>query len=165
MLKRRGLTFLDMVIVVMILGLLAAVSMPRLASVQRQNRLRSAALTMVEHLRLARETAVAQGTPVTVVFTPSEATYQAPQVDDPERPGEFLQVDLRQRIHEGITLEALFNNSNTLEFGIDGLPRAAGRPVTSSLLRVADGSASETVSLLHGWGTAQWQSPNSGGAP
>lgn len=159
---RRALTFLDMVIVVMILGLLSAVTMPKFAAVQRQNRLRNAALTLVEHLRLARETAIARATPVVVTFTPAQAIYAAPQVESPERPGETLQVNLRQSLHSGIALTAQFNHTSTLEFGIDGLPRAAGQPVTSSSLVITDGSASESIALIHGWGTARWVSPGGG---
>ena len=61
------MTFLDMAITVMIIGLLAAISMPRVAAVQRKNYLRNAAMTLAEHLRLAREIAMSQATPIEVV--------------------------------------------------------------------------------------------------
>ncbi len=150
----------------MIIGLTAAISMPRVASVQRKNNLRNAAMTLAEHLRLARETAIARATPVDFVFNPTLATYESLQILDPDRPGETLRIDLRQRINSTISLTATFNGASTLVFGIDGLPRAAGQPVTSSTISIADSSGNETVKLLHGWGTAQWQAagPGSRGA-
>ena len=163
---RRAVTFIDVAIVVMIIGLTAAISMPRVASVQRKNNLRNAAMMLAEHLRLARETAIARATPVNFVFNPTLATYESLQTLDPERPGETLRIDLRQRINSTISLTATFNGASTLVFGIDGLPRAAGQPVTSSSISIADSSGVETVKLLHGWGTAQWQAagPGSRGA-
>lgn len=154
---RRAVTFLDMVIVVMITGLAAAVTMPRLASVQGKNNLRNAAMTLAEHMRLARETAIARAAPVTFVFNPSLAVYESLQTLDPERPGETIRVDLRQRISSTATLTASFNGASSFVFGVDGLPRVAGQAVTSSTIAIADGGAIETVKLLHGWGTAEWQ--------
>lgn len=151
-----------MVIVVMIIGLLSAITMPRVASVQRQNHLRHAALTLAEHLRLARETAMARATPITVLFTPAQSRYEAPQIENPERPGQTLLVNLRESIDPSVTLTAEFNGVSSLEFGIDGLPRAAGQPVTTSSIIIADGRAAETVHLLHGWGTAHWQALDTG---
>jgi len=146
-----------MVIVVMILGLAAAISMPRLASVQGKNNLRNAAMTLAEHMRLARETAIARATPVTFAFNPSLAVYESLQTPDPERPGQTIRVDLRQRINSTVALTASFNGASSLVFGVDGLPRVAGQPVTSSTILIADRDAAETVKLLHGWGTVEWQ--------
>ncbi len=144
-------------IVVMIIGLLAAITMPKVATVQRKSELRSAAMTLAQHLRMAREAAIAQAMPITVTFTPSLAVYEATQLPDPERPGQTLRVDLRERIHPGITLTASFNGATSLVFGVDGLPRVAGQPVTTSSLLISDNSLSESVQLMHGWGTARWQ--------
>lgn len=155
-----------MVIVVMIVGLLAAITMPRVAAVQRQNHLRHAALTLVEHLRLARETAMARATPINVVFIPDQAVYEASQLESPEQPGQALRVNLRAMIDPSIRLTAVFNGVASLEFGVDGLPRAGGQPVTSSTIIIADDRVSETVRLLHGWGTAQWlPTTNASGTP
>jgi len=156
-LDRQAVTFIDMVIVVMILGLAAAISMPRLASVQGKNNLRNAAMTLAEHMRLARETAIARATPVTFAFNPSLAVYESLQTPDPERPGESMRVDLRQRINSTVALTASFNGASSLVFGVDGLPRVAGQPVTSSMIAISDRGAAETVKLLHGWGTVEWQ--------
>ena len=160
--RRQALTFIDSMIVVMIIGLLAAISMPRVASVQRKNYLRNAAMTLAEHLRLGRETAIAGAIPITFSFSPSLAVYEATQLQDPEHPGETLRVDLRQRINPSITLTASFNGASSLDFGVDGLPRVAGQPVTSSTIIIADGTVSETVRLLHGWGTASLQTAAAG---
>jgi len=148
---------MDMVIVVLITGLAAAVSLPRLASVQGKNNLRNAAMTLAEHMQLARETAIARATPVTFVFKPSLALYESLQTPDPERPGESIRVDLRQRINSTVALTGSFNGASSLVFGVDGLPRVAGQPVTSSTISIADSGGSESVKLLHGWGTVQWQ--------
>jgi Tfp pilus assembly protein FimT len=159
---RHALTFIDLVIVVMIIGLTVSIAMPRMTEVRRKNSLRNAALMLAEHLRLARNTAITRAMTIDVVFNPEQATYSCAQLADPERPNQTLTVDLRASVGPLAVMNATFNGANTLSFGVDGLPRTATGAVTTSTIRISEGSASETVTLTHGWGTAQWQTATSG---
>lgn len=154
---RFALTFIDLVIVVMIIGLTVSITLPRMADVQQKGRLRNAAMTLAEHLRLARTTAITRAVPVEFTFDPVLATYQCLQLKDPEQPSQTLSVDLRKSVSSDVQLNASFNSASSLVFGIDGLPRTLSGPVTTSTIRLSDGRAQEFVTLLHGWGTAQWQ--------
>lgn len=151
-----------MVIVVMIIGLTVSIAMPRMTDVRRKNGLRNAALMLAEHLRLARNTAITRAMTVDVVFNTQLATYSCSQLLDPERPTQALTVNLRTSVGSSVVLNASFNGTSTLSFGVDGLPRTATGPVTASTIRISEGSASETVTLTHGWGTAKWQIAGSG---
>jgi Tfp pilus assembly protein FimT len=68
-----------LVIVVMIIGLAVSITMPRVADVRRKGNLRNAAMTLAEHLRLARTTAITRAVPVEFIFDPSLAIYRCPQ--------------------------------------------------------------------------------------
>ncbi len=159
---RGALTFIDLTMVMLIIGILAAVSMPRVAALQRRNELRNAAMTLAEHMRIARTAAMSQAKPVEFIFNTTDATYQVPQLPDPERPGQVLFVDLRSRLSSRATLVASFNGAQSLVFGVDGLPRVAGQGVTTSTLTISEGSESEWITLRHGWGTATWTAASSG---
>jgi Tfp pilus assembly protein FimT len=151
-----------MVIVVMIIGLTVSIAMPRVTEVQRKNSLRNAALTLAEHLRLARTTAINRASVIHVSFDTVNATYSSSQLSDPERPNQTLWVNLRDSVGPTVVLNAVFNGTSTLSFGVDGLPRSSTGAVTTSTIRISEGNASEAVTLLHGWGTAQWMPAGAG---
>ncbi len=152
--RRVALTFIDVVMTIMIVGLVAAVATPRFASLYHRSELRSAAMTLAQHLSAARVAAMSRSTPIAVVFDTANASYSVPQLSDPEHVGELLAVNLRDRLNSTVILTAWFNGSPSFIFGVDGLPRVNGEAVTSSSLVIQSGRDAEQVTLQHGWGTA-----------
>lgn len=78
-----GYTLAEMLVVVVIVGLIAAVTIPNVGSFFRAYKIRSAADQMVGHLRAARQISVSQHLPVTFTINPAPTnsysfTYTVP---------------------------------------------------------------------------------------
>ena len=105
-----GLTFIELIIVVVLLGLLFSFAAPNLSGLAPRYRLRSTAReigTMLEHLRL---TAISRGTwlGVNYYLDDEESYYQVippPPADYPEMPVEERTPHARMEIPEGVRLE------------------------------------------------------------
>lgn len=82
----RGYTLAEMLAVVVIVGLVAAVAIPNVGAFFRAYRVRSASDQLVSHLRAARQIAVAQRLPVAFTINPSPANTYAFSYTIPGRP-------------------------------------------------------------------------------
>lgn len=80
-----GFTLVELIAVLIVLGILMAVSVPKLSSLGT-TRARYAARQLLKDLTFARERAIATGKPVYVVFAPASETYTL-LAEDPSNPG------------------------------------------------------------------------------
>lgn len=71
----RGYTLAEMLIVVVVIGLSAAVAVPAMGTFFKAYRVRSASDQLVGHLRVARQIAVSQRLPVTFTIDATGNTY------------------------------------------------------------------------------------------
>jgi type II secretion system protein H len=80
--SRRGFTLVELLLVVCILGILLAVSMPRVAGVHGRLQLRELGKTLGAELRFCQEYAVAKGVPVQVTYLPREQRFRVQAAGD-----------------------------------------------------------------------------------
>lgn len=131
---RHGFTVLELLIIVMILGLMSAIGIPRFASTLDAVTLRTQAAALRAHLTHARRTAISTGRPTTVAFQPLTRTYFSSTVDFPDRPGQLINVDLAESLSPQVQLLANFDGYATITFGIDGIPQTSGGALSSGVI-------------------------------
>ncbi len=83
---RHGISMLELMIVTMVMGIMAAVAAPRFAESVQYHRLEMAAKRVVADLESARSIAYTTGTSPTVRFDVNGAIYQLVGMSDPDRP-------------------------------------------------------------------------------
>lgn len=85
--SRPAFTLLELVIVISIIAISAAVAVPRFTSTVTRHRAEHAAQRLMADLSLARETAMHGSTSITVDFDTRSATYTIHNVPDVNHPG------------------------------------------------------------------------------
>jgi prepilin-type N-terminal cleavage/methylation domain-containing protein len=80
--RRRGFTFIEITFVILIIGMLMAISLPRMKGTLINVRLKSGARSVTALLRYARNAAVLRGLPCSVCFAPEKDTYELVLLDE-----------------------------------------------------------------------------------
>jgi len=80
-LGRRAFTLIELLVVLAIMGLLAALTLPKLGSVRKNNALVAAGRQLVDDLALARAKAISERTIVHVLFVPTNVSGLLPNGD------------------------------------------------------------------------------------
>lgn len=136
--NRTAFTLVELVIVILILGILSAIAIPRYNSWRQTHRIRSAGNTLVADLSRASTLARTTGQQVTVNFDPGNDSYSIPAIADGGKPGKFLKIDLSKTPFQ-VNLK---RGTTTLVFDPFGYATTNGRWI----LQVTGGSA-KTVSI------------------
>jgi len=80
----RAFTLMELLIVLAIMGLLAAIALPAMKGIHKSNTIASATQQLISDLALARQTAIREQTTVHVIFVPPEIdTMTASAANDP----------------------------------------------------------------------------------
>ncbi len=132
--KRHGFSMLEMLVVMIIIGVLVMMVVPKMGRVMRHERVNRAAQVIVADLQNGFAMAGRQRAPVRLTFTPSTKTY----VFSDRATGTVFQT----RIMDGRSEYALSTLSAT-PTTIDVLPNGIGS--TSFSVTVAQGDYSRTV--------------------
>lgn len=74
--RRRAFTLIELIVVLVIVGMLAAISLPALKGVRQNNVMVAAGRQLVDHLGFARARAIADNTTVYMVFLPPDIADQ-----------------------------------------------------------------------------------------
>jgi prepilin-type N-terminal cleavage/methylation domain-containing protein len=124
--KRPGYTLAELAIVALIIGIMAAVAVPKYLRSISQFRAESAAKRIAADLMYARESAINQGVHQKVVFATATNSYLMPDVANPNSSAVAYSVDLAFGDYPATLLAADFGGSETVTFDIDGQPDAGG---------------------------------------
>lgn len=140
----RAYTLVELVIVLMIVGILAAVAAPKYSKAMTSFRLQAVADRIAGDIRYAKRMAQQKSSTQLVVFDPSTDSYSLTSVTDMNRRGRTHQFSLTDLEYECDLVSADFGGSSTLTFSIFGRPTNSGTVVVSC----AGTSATLTVDSL-----------------
>lgn len=135
--------------VIVILGMVAAMAMPRYAGFMATRQLEAAARRIAADLALAREQARLTSAAKTVTFDALANCYTLTGVSDPDRAGASYEVCMGEEPYRATLVTPDFGGDAEIIFDGYGVPDSGG----SVVIRV--GSLQETVSLEAGTGRAQ----------
>jgi prepilin-type N-terminal cleavage/methylation domain-containing protein len=122
--SRRGFSFIEMVIVVLIIGIMSALTMPKFTQGRLQLQLDLAARRMAADIMAARARSQAASRQQTVVF---DATgYEIVGMPHPDRPADPYRVSLGQQPYHVSKVSADFGGTSVLAYDGYGVPHPAG---------------------------------------
>jgi len=150
--SRAAISFIEVTIVILIIGLLAAVSVPRFAEAARITQLQAASQTLAEHARYLQATAINEGRSISLVFDADRDRYYSTDADMPEQPGRPLEVRLASQYDATFQLSANFDSTATVTFDFEGVPRVGSKPLGRGEAILASGKHRFAVGIETGTG-------------
>jgi len=148
---RPAFSLVELVIVLTILAILAAIAVPRFATAIQNNALDLAARKLAADLRTAQAHAIKTQQQQSVAFYTILNAYAFPGMTDPDLSSKSFSVALATPPYENVQLSAAdFDGSTVLTFDRFGAPSAPGTVVLSNskrtkIIRVASGAGRITV--------------------
>lgn len=122
----RGFTLVELVVVIAIVGVMAAIAIPRVASSLNRRRLDAAATRIASDIQLAQRHARQSSASQDVTFDVAGNSYQLTGLRDADRVTERYTVELSQAPYEVTISAADFDGSNVLTFDGYGVPSSGG---------------------------------------
>ena len=142
--RKTGLTIIELVVVMLILGILGATAIPKFQESLASFRAQSAASRIVGDLKFAKRFAQQTSATVVIQFDVPGNGYLLVGVADADRPSQAHSVDFSEADFKSRLVSADFGGTSNLSFNFDGHPSAAGTVVVRS------GGTLETVEVTSG---------------
>ncbi len=121
--QHPAFTFLELLCVLIVLGIIAAMAVPRYANAIAQNRASAAARRITTDLALAQRHAKFTGTQQKVHFDPALDKYYIEGMSDPDHPSLLYQVFVGDEPYNTAIVSADFDGDSDIifdEFGLTG---------------------------------------------
>ena len=114
--NRRGLSLIDMVVTVLILGIVSAVAAPRFSNALVSSQLKSAGQRIVADLQFARNQAKTKSDLVTVQFLTSPDRYVISGVNHPDRKAGDYIVEISEICPSYSAITPSFDGETSFQF-------------------------------------------------
>ena len=147
------MTIIEVAIVVLVLGIVTAVSIPRISVGVQVAQLRTAVAGVESHLAFARATAMNRGRSVTVTFDSSLDSYSSTDIGFPDQPASTLLINLKSAYDPSMNLDASFDGLVAITFDPEGMPLAGSVPLASGLINLSAGGVVYRIVIAPGLGT------------
>lgn len=139
--RKSAFSLVELVIVMIIVGMLAAMAIPRFAGATVRQRADAAARRLVADLNMAGRHAYQTGSSQTVVFNLTDHSYQMPGLIDPQRPGQEYVIELMDEPYLTRLVSVDFSGFEKVTFDGYGVPDNGGTIV------IAAGDEKRTISV------------------
>ncbi|MBX2852740.1 MAG: prepilin-type N-terminal cleavage/methylation domain-containing protein [Phycisphaeraceae bacterium] len=124
---RHGFTLVELVLVMLIIGVVSAIAVPRFAQASARQRLDAAANRLIADTALARSRANAASESVTMSFDTNDDIYKVSAVA-----GDAFAVELGASPYDVSITSADFNGNRFVQFNAFGIPQQTGTVTISS---------------------------------
>lgn len=139
--RRCGLTLVDAVITVMIIGILTAVATPKFVDALLYHRAVAAARRIKADLQWGRQHAVSASSDLRVQFESATNSYTIPALKDLDRPGQAYSVDLTEYPYNSTIVSASCGADEELLLSRYGTPDSGGT------ITIQSGKYTRTVTI------------------
>ncbi len=139
--SKRGVTLVDVTLTVAILGLLAAIAVPKFTDSLDRYRANTAAGQIQADLNLARQLAIAKSGSLKVQFAAASNQYTLEGVDHPDQMGEAYVIHLNRSPYQADLASASLGGDEAVVFNAFGVPDGGG------ILTVQSGRWNQTVTI------------------
>lgn len=145
--RRRAFTLVELVMVLVIVGVVSAIAVPRFASATQNHRVAAAAHRLVADLTMAQSRAAMTSESLAVTFWPGTGRYAIPGVADLKSGGNTYLVDLSASPFDAVIVSTTFAGATatggTSQLRFDGF----GAADASGTIIVAARDATRTVTV------------------
>lgn len=129
--RHSAFSLIELVVVLMIVGIVAAVAIPRFAGAAVRQRVDAAARRVAADLNLARRHAHQTSNSLTVAFDVAADSYKMLGMPDADRPAVDYEVHLRDEPYQARLVSANLSGFEKVEFDAYGLPKHGGTIVVA----------------------------------
>ena len=147
-LRRAGMSYVDLTLTTMILGLIAAIASPKFSDAMAYNHADSAIRRIEADLNYVRGQACYANTPCSITFVASPPSFTTTGVPHTNNSGVPYAVNFSQ-LGYSISLAANMNSTSSVTYSVTGVP-SAGLPLsvlTLNTITVTSGKWTRTVSV------------------
>jgi type II secretion system protein H len=130
--RRPAFSLLELVLVLVIMGVAAAIAVPRYAAALARYRAETCARRIAADLEQARDAACRTSGDQTIVFNPAAECYTFTGRDDPDRPGQPYTVPLAGDPYRADLVGAAFGAGAAVTFNGFGVPADGGTVTVQS---------------------------------
>ncbi len=130
--RRGGFTLIEIVIVVLIIGIMAAISAPKFADTLHRCRVDSAVKRVKVDLSLVRQHAISSSSTQSAQFSPATDDYELSGLMSQDHAGTTLGVNLADPPYSAELVSASFGADSVVEFDRYGQPDSGGTVVVQS---------------------------------
>ena len=141
------MTFPEVVIVILITGMIAAITTPRFVGSVQAVQLRSIATSIESHVKYVRQCAINRGRTLTIDFDLVQDRYRCEGVDFPDQPGRPLLIDASSDFDSGLDLDASFDGASVFSFDLHGTAWVGGSRLQSGSIRLSLGDQTREIRL------------------
>lgn len=134
--SRRGMNLLEITIVLLVVGIMAAVVSPRFTHSVRASQLKAARMQTRATIDYVRRVAINEGRTTTITFDTLNDTITSPNVEAPGFVGTMISLDIHADFDDSIELLADFDGATTLSFDFEGVPWVGNTKMQSGTIQL-----------------------------